>query len=179
MSKLTDKQQRFCEEYLCDLNATQAAIRAGYSEKTAGQIGEQNLKKLEIQETISQLQAARSERVGVTADMVLQELAKIGFSNIQDYLNGDLSIKDLTSIERQKADAVASIKKTVMEFETGTKTTVEFKLHDKLKALEMVGRHIGFFEKDNEQGKTPPPAPVVNIYTSAPPLSNSEKEVDV
>jgi phage terminase small subunit len=160
---LTDKQQRFCEEYLIDLNATQAAIRAGYSEKTAGQIGEQNLKKLEIQTCIQGLQKNRSERTKVTADMVLQELAKVGFSNVQDYLEGDLSIKDLTTIERNKADAVSSIKKTVTEFESGSKTVVEFKLHDKLKALDMIGRHIGFFEKDNEQGT--PAVNVINNFT--------------
>lgn len=74
MAKLTPKQQRFVDEYLIDLNATQAAIRAGYSPKTAGQIGEQNLKKLEIQAAIQKAQAERSERTLVTQDMVIKGL---------------------------------------------------------------------------------------------------------
>lgn len=154
MAELTDKQKRFCEEYLIDLNATQAAIRAGYSESTAKSMGCENLTKPDIQVYIQELQRERSERTKITADMVLQELAKCGFSNIQDYINGDLSIRDISSIDRNKADAIASIKKTVTEFEGGSKTSVEFKLHDKLKSLDMLGRHIGFFEKDNDQKKT-------------------------
>jgi phage terminase small subunit len=175
--KLTDKQQRFCEEYLIDLNATQAAIRAGYSEKTGASIGAENLIKPEIQNYISELQQKRCERTKITSDMVLQELGKIGFSNVQDYLEGDLSIKNLATIERKKADAVSSIKKSVTEFEGGSKTVVEFKLHDKLKALEMIGRHIGFFEKDNEQNKPPMIIPEIRVYTGTPPLSNSEKDI--
>lgn len=77
---LTPKQARFVEEYLIDLNATQAAIRAGYSKKTAGQIGDQNLKKLHISKSIQEAQAKRSERTEITQDRVLQELARIAFS---------------------------------------------------------------------------------------------------
>lgn len=153
MAKLTDKQERFCEEYLIDLNGSQAAIRAGYSKDTAGSIGFENLKKPEIQNRIQELQLERSQRTGITADMVLQELAKCGFTNIQDYINGNLSIKDIASLDADKTKAIASIKKTITEFEGGSKEMVEFKLHDKLKALEMIGRHIGFFEKDNNQSK--------------------------
>lgn len=77
---MTPKQQRFVEEYLVDLNATQAAIRAGYSAKTAGQIGEQNLKKLEIAAAIAEAKAQQAKRTEITADRVLAELAKIGFA---------------------------------------------------------------------------------------------------
>ena len=83
---LTAKQQRFVEEYLIDLNATQAAIRAGYSEKTAYSIGEENLRKPEISFEIQKAMDRRSKRTEITADRVLQEYAKIGFSNITDYL---------------------------------------------------------------------------------------------
>lgn len=72
--KLTLKQQRFIEEYLIDFNATQAAIRAGYSENSAGQIGEQNLKKLEIKSEIDRLTAQMTEKAIVTKEMVLQGL---------------------------------------------------------------------------------------------------------
>lgn len=179
MAELTDKQQRFCEEYLVDLNATQAAIRAGYSENTAPEQGSRLLINVKVQNKIQELQQTRSERTKITADMVLQELGKVGFSNIQDFLNSDLTVKDLQSLEKEKAQAIHSIKRSVTEFEGGTKEVVEFKMHDKLRALEMIGRHIGFFEKDNDQSKTPIIIPDIKVYTGAPPLSNTEKEVDL
>jgi phage terminase small subunit len=152
---LTAKQERFCEEYLIDLNASQAAIRAGYSPKTAGQIGEQNLKKLEIQTRITELKQGRSERTNIQAEIVLSELAKIGFSNIQDYIEEGNSIKDLSQIPREMAASVKSIKQVVTEWgsgdHAGTKTSVTFELYDKLGALEKIGRHLGIFEMDNKQ----------------------------
>ena len=74
---LTQKQRRFVDEYLIDLNATQAAIRAGYSAKTAGQIGEQNLKKLEIQELLTERMKAREKRTEITQDSVLRDIEAI------------------------------------------------------------------------------------------------------
>ncbi|MFQ9316798.1 terminase small subunit [Dysgonomonas mossii] len=74
---LTDKQEMFCKEYIIDFNATQAAIRSGYSDKTSGQIGEQNLKKLEIQNRIKELIEERNNRVQVDADYVLKQAVKL------------------------------------------------------------------------------------------------------
>ena len=74
MAKLTPKQQRFVDEYLIDLNATQAAIRAGYSEKTAYSIGDENLKKPEIKKAIEQAQQERQKRTLVTQDDVIRGL---------------------------------------------------------------------------------------------------------
>ena len=71
---LTPKQKRFCEEYIIDLNATQAAIRAGYSKKTAKEIGYENLTKLHVQDYIKELNSERQERTRITADQVLTEL---------------------------------------------------------------------------------------------------------
>lgn len=90
MAKLTPKQQRFVDEYLIDLNATQAAIRAGYSPKTARQIGEQNLSKLDIQQAIEQAKAERSERTKITQDEVLKmwhDLATVDYNEISQLLN--------------------------------------------------------------------------------------------
>ena len=90
MAKLTPKQQRFVDEYLIDLNATQAAIRAGYSPKTARQIGEQNLSKLDIQQAIEQAKAERSERTKITQDDVLKmwhDLATVDYNEISQLLN--------------------------------------------------------------------------------------------
>jgi phage terminase small subunit len=83
---LTAKQEMFAKEYIVDLNAAQAAIRAGYSERTAKQIGQENLTKPDLQKYIQDLMDERSKRVEITADMVLREYAKLGFSNIADYL---------------------------------------------------------------------------------------------
>lgn len=84
--KLTAKQQRFVEEYLIDLNATQAAIRAGYSKKTARQIGEQNLSKLDIAAAIDSAKQERSDRTEITQDMVLRKWWEIANANPNDLM---------------------------------------------------------------------------------------------
>lgn len=155
---LTDKQQKFCDQYLIDLNATQAAIRAGYSKKTAGAIGSEYLTKPNIQKYISEKQAALSKSTEITQIKVLEELAKVGFSNIQDYFDGSLNALNLAEIDKSKAQVVSSIKKIVTTFDGGSTESVEFKLYDKIKALELIGRHLGFFEKDNGQSRN-----VINV----------------
>ena len=84
MANLTPKQQRFVEEYLIDLNATQAAIRAGYSEKTAKEIGSENLTKPNIAKAIQEAQENLSNKTQLTVDMVVQGLLK----EAQDYAEG-------------------------------------------------------------------------------------------
>lgn len=152
---LKDKQKRFCEEYVIDLNATQAAIRAGYSETTARSIASENLSKPDIQDYLSKLQTELSNKNGDLVQKVIDELVKVGFSNIQDYLGVGNEVKDLSEIDPQKAAAVSSVKKSLTEFgdeETGgTKTVIEFKLWDKISALEKLGKHLGIFEADNKQ----------------------------
>ena len=86
---LTEKQRRFVDEYLIDLNATQAAIRAGYSVKTAREQASQNLTKLNIQQAISEKMAERSKRTGVNQDRIVLELAKIAFVNAADVIDSD------------------------------------------------------------------------------------------
>lgn len=86
---MTKKQKRFAEEYLIDLNATQAAIRAGYSPGTAKSIGSENLTKPDVQACIAKAMAERSKRTGVNADRVVTELAKIAFVNASDVIDAD------------------------------------------------------------------------------------------
>lgn len=100
MAGLTPKQARFVEEYLVDLNATQAAIRAGYSARTAGQTSFELLKKPEIQILISEAQKKRSKRTEITQDRVLQELAKLGFGDIRDIFSDDGSLKHPINMDR-------------------------------------------------------------------------------
>ena len=165
-SKLTPKQQRFCDEYLIDLNATQAAIRAGYSEKTACEQGARLLANVKVQHYLQKRKKERVERTEITQDMVLYELANIAFSNAADYaavvekdamtevdgvmipaLDAEgkpvkyrtvepVLTKDLT--EQQKR-ALAVIKKGRDGF--------EIKAHDKVRALELLGKHLGMWEE--------------------------------
>lgn len=145
MSDLTDNQKRFCEEYLIDLNGKQAAIRAGYSEKTAENQASRLLSNAKVSAFIQTLKIKRSDRTEITADMVIQELAKVGFANLQDYIKAGFTIEDIQQLQRDHASAIESIKvkKTHGEYPS---TEISFKLHDKISALEKLGRHLGVFE---------------------------------
>lgn len=149
---LTPKQRRFVEEYLIDLNATQAAIRAGYAANAAKVTASRLLTKANIGELLAELQAKRSERTEITADRVLSELAKIGFANMADYmrvgLNGDPCL-DFGNLTRDQAAALVEV--TVEDFVDGRGDDardvrrVKFKLADKRAALVDIGRHLGMF----------------------------------
>lgn len=144
MAKLTEKQRRFVDEYLIDLNATQAAIRAGYSVKTAKDIGCQNLAKLNIQQEISEKMAERSKRTGVNQDRIVMELAKIAFVNAADVIDSD----DATIKAGATADdtaAIQSVKVKVIPTKEGEGVEREIRLNDKLKALELLGKHLGMW----------------------------------
>lgn len=97
MTKLTDKQELFCREYLVDLNPTQAAIRAGYSQKTSEQLSYKLLQKTSVQNYIQELKQQRYERNKINADYVLKRLVEIDQMDIADILtpSGDsLPIKE-------------------------------------------------------------------------------------
>ena len=160
---LTNKQKRFVQEYLVDLNATQAAIRAGYSEKGASVRGSELLSNIKVAEAIQVAQQDRSKRTTITQDRVLNELALLGFSNMQDYMrvgpDGDpyLDFGDLT-----RDQAAALVEVTVEDFKDGRGEgardvrRVKFKLADKLNALVKIGHHLGMFRPlsaGEEQGK--------------------------
>ena len=139
---MTQKQKRFIEEYLIDLNATQAAIRAGYSPDTAKSIGSENLTKPDIQARIAKAMAERSRRTGVNADRVVMELAKIAFVNAKDVIDPDTATVRPDALPEDTA-AIQSVK--VKTFgEDGLER--EVKMADKLRALELLGRHLGMFK---------------------------------
>ena len=139
---MTQKQKRFIEEYLIDLNATQAAIRAGYSPDTAKSIGSENLTKPDIQARIARAMAERSRRTGVNADRVVMELAKIAFVNAKDVIDSDTATVRPDALPEDTA-AIQSVK--VKTFgEDGLER--EIKMADKLKALELLGKHLGMFK---------------------------------
>ncbi len=140
------KQQRFVEEYLVDLNATQAAIRAGYSEKTAGQIGDENLKKPEIKEAIQARRKELSEKVEITQERVLKEYARIAFLDprkLFDNTGAPLPIQDL---DDDTAAAIIGLDVVqVGNAEVGVGDVLKYKMADKKGALDSVARHLGMF----------------------------------
>lgn len=145
-SPLTAKQQRFVEEYIVDLNATQAAIRAGYSAKTAEQIGYQQLQHPSVSAAIAQAQLERSKRTEITQDRVLEELALIAFSDMRQFAEWGprgVHLLDSATIAPEAARCVGEVRETVTQH-GGSKG---FKLHDKVAALEKLGRHLGMFNE--------------------------------
>lgn len=141
---MTDKQIRFCEEYLIDLNATQAAIRAGYSPKTASEQSSRLLTNVKIRARIDEGIAEQSRRTGINADRVVRELARVGLVNPADVINTDkVTIKRDAS--RDDTAAIATVKVKVSDSEQGSSIEREIKFHDKNKALELLGRHLGMF----------------------------------
>lgn len=160
MTELTDKQKRFVEEYLIDLNATQAAIRAGYSANSAMEQGWQLLQKTSVSQAISEAQAARSARTEIEADRVLRELAKIGFSDIRNVIRWRANVTQLvqdedTGEERlavtnevqlmDSADISSDAAACISEISQTDKGALKVKLYDKRAALVDIGRHLGMF----------------------------------
>lgn len=150
---MTRKQKIFANEYLIDLNATQAAIRAGYSVESAGSLGSELLKKPEIRARVDKAMAERSKRTGINADRVLLELGKIAFVNAIDVINmNDATIK--ADADRDDTAAIASVKVKVIPGGDGDGVEREIRLADKLKALELCGKHLGMF-KDSPDSAVP------------------------
>ena len=142
---MTKKQKRFVDEYLIDLNITQAAIRAGYSPKTAYSIGSENLKKPEIRACIEKAMAERSKRTGINQDRIIMELAKIGLLNPKDLVDFDEATVKEEAAEEDLA-AIASVRVKRFPTKDGEGIEREIKMHDKIKALELLGRHFGMFK---------------------------------
>lgn len=144
--KMTAKQRTFVDEYLVDLNATQAAIRAGYAPKTAGVIGCENLKKLNIAAAIQKRMDARSERTGIKVDRVLIELGRIAFFDARELFDDAGNQANLSGLPADTAAAIANIDINSYLTESGDlSTTTKFRILDKLRALELVGRHLRMF----------------------------------
>lgn len=144
MAKLTAKQKRFVEEYLIDLNATQAAIRAGYSVKTAQEQSARLLSKVMVQQAIAEQMAERSKRTGVNQDRVVLELAKIAFVNAADVINAEDATIKLSATSDDTA-AIQSVKVKIIPTKKGEGIEREVRLNDKLKALELLGKHLGMW----------------------------------
>lgn len=143
MAKLTKKQKTFVEEYLIDLNATQAAIRAGYSVDTAAVIGCENLMKPNIQQEIAKAMAERSKRTGVNQDRVVLELARLAFVKMTDIVDDKGKIKDTAT--EDDLSCIEGIKYKHSNTDSGYSVEREVKIGSKLKALELIGKHLGMW----------------------------------
>ena len=146
MAKLTDKQELFAREYLKDLNATQAAIRAGYSEKSAAAQGCENLIKPNVAERIIELKNERNDEVGIDAAYVLRRLIEIDQMDVLDILNDDGGIKSISEWPKVWRTTLSGfdINTSVTNFD---ETTIEnilkkIKWPDKVKNLELLGKHV-------------------------------------
>lgn len=161
--KLTDKQKKFVEEYLIDLNATQAAIRAGYSPNYADRKGHELIENNRVSEAIQSAMAKRSARTEITQDMVLNELAKIAFSNGSDFAKvttkkckrqvwdqeSETYVEkevDEQFVELIDTDKLSPEKKAAIAEISEGKFGISVKSCDKVKALELLGKHLGMFK---------------------------------
>jgi phage terminase small subunit len=147
---LTERQRAFCEEYLIDLNGNAAAVRAGYSPRTARQAAAQNMTRPEVTAYLQQLLDERSKRTQITADRVITEVARLGFSDLRKLFKEDGAMLPVNEWPDDMAAAVASVEVEEL-FEGGGEDrrqigfTRKLKLWDKGKALEMLGRHLKLF----------------------------------
>ncbi|MGJ0579208.1 terminase small subunit [Xenorhabdus bovienii] len=139
---LTDKQEMFCREYLVDLNATQAAIRAGYSEKTANRIAAQLLSKLDIQNRISELKTGRNEEVGINATYVLKRLVEIDQMDVLDILTDGGELKPVKDWPKVWRTTLSGMEVVEMASQDTTALLKKIKWPDKVKNLELLGKHI-------------------------------------
>lgn len=166
---MTARQLMFCEEYLTDLNATQAAIRAGYSEKTAEQTASRLLTNVKVQEYIEKRKKDRIKRIEITQDAVLQEIAIVAFAVATDYakvvereatvevdgkivplFDADGNPVKYRTVEPVLTEELTENQKKALAVIKKGRDGFEIKPHDKMKALEMLGRHLGLWDKKPE-----------------------------
>lgn len=154
MQKLTAKQKAFVKEYLVDLNATQAAIRAGYSERTAKETGYENLTKPHIAAAIEKAMEKRADKVEITQERVLEELSYIAFNDTTDVVQIETTIEMNPITEQEEPYQTVIIRNTseltkaqrrAIKSIKQTKYGIEVQFHDKEKALELLGRHMKMF----------------------------------
>lgn len=149
---LNDKQSRFVDEYLVDLNATKAAIRAGYSQKTAYSQGFDLLKKPEIAAEIEKRRQLQAEKAGLTVERVLQEAMRLAFFDIRKLVGKDGHPLPLSDLDDDTAAAIQGLDvATIGNADVGIGQVLKYKIADKNSAIERLFKHLGLFERDNKQ----------------------------
>jgi len=157
--KLTDKQQAFVREYLLDLNATKAAIRAGYSAKTAYSTGQKQLKKSEVQSALQSARAVVAKRLDIKVDRVLREVARCSLYDVRNLFDADGNPKAISELDDDIAAAISGVDVGTVTNEMGEKTRVmKYRLVSKEQSLDKLMKHLGLYAQDH---KTPQDDPVV------------------
>ncbi|MDK8076129.1 terminase small subunit [Citrobacter freundii] len=154
---LTDKQEMFCREYLIDLNATQAAIRAGYSAKTSNRTASENLSKPDIQSRIAELKAQRNDLVGINATYVLNRLVEIDQMDVLDILTSTGELRAVSEWPKVWRTTLSGLEVMEMASEGNSVALLKkIKWPDKVKNLELLGKHISVqaFKEQVEQKVT-------------------------
>jgi len=157
--KLTAKQERFCYEYCVDFNATQAAIRSGYSSKCAAEIGRQNLIKVEIKSRIAEMQNNLAETAGISALKIINEHSKIAFSSFANFKDGWMTLKDFENLTNAEKSCIAEIQTKESRIinkdgEAIVEEWVKLKLYDKQKSLDSLSKILGFDAPSKIEVKT-------------------------
>lgn len=150
---LSLKQQAFVDQYLVDLNATQAYLRAGYkcSEETARRNGHKLLTNADIQAAVAKRMADRAKRTEIDQDRVVLEIARLAFSDVRRLFDGT-RLKRMDEIDDATAAAISSVKVSTRQIGEGeVEHIAEIKLWPKTPAIEMAGKHVGLFGADNAQ----------------------------
>ena len=159
---ITPKKRQFAKEYLIDLNNTQAAIRAGYSAKTAYSQGERLLRDVEVQKLVQELMQERSTRVEVTAERVLAEIAKVAFGDVRKLFGPGGELIRISDLDDDAAACIAGCDLvTVSRGEGEVEYVAKVKMADKLKALELAGKHLGLFRDGSTVEDTPMPTKII------------------
>ncbi len=144
MAKKVSKVDLFIKEWLIDLNGTQAAIRAGYSPKTAQEQASRLLSNVMVQNKIAKAMAERSRRTGINQDRVIRELARIAFVNPKDVINAE----DATLKEDATEDDLAAVMSVKVKTFGEDGVEREIKMADKIRALELLGKHLGMYQNN-------------------------------
>lgn len=150
---MTSQQRQFCDEYLIDLNATQAAIRAHYSPQSARSQASQLLDLEEVQQYISERQKKVSDKLSYSLERVLTNFATV----FDRCMQGE----------------------PVLDFEGNPTGEWKFDANNANRANENIGKHLGFYEKDNSQSKSEMVIPKIEVYNTAPPMARDEKDIDL
>lgn len=151
--KLTPKQERFCREYVIDLNGTQAAIRAGYTPKTAVVQGSRLLRYAHVNERVAELQAEVADELKLTARDVLEQARRLAFSDIRGYYRENGTLKQLNELTEEQAAAVAGFEVIVKNAEAGdghVDKVHKYKLVDKWRPTEGLMKHFGLMVEKME-----------------------------
>jgi phage terminase small subunit len=179
--EFTPQEKRFCHEYVaCNMNATQAVIKAGYSIKGARQRGSELLTKVDIKKYVKHLQNDLAARCGITADMILKEMAKLGMSNIKKVVNENNQLRNLHEMDDDDTAAITSIEiEEIYEGRGADRQLIGYnkkiKLSDKQRSLEGINRMLGFNKPDKIAETDPEGKP---IQKSKIKLSNGD-EIDL